>query len=88
MPTYEYECRECGLRFERCQSMTEDPLTECPECRGQVRRLVSGGLGFILKGSGQGEASHYSGACSLEQVGRTCCGRNERCGKPPCGGKE
>jgi hypothetical protein len=43
--------------------------------------LVSGGAGFIVKGSGKGK-----NGCSLEATGTTCCGRNERCGKP-CGGE-
>ncbi len=85
MPTYEYECRQCGLRFERRQPMTERPLTECPECRGEVRRLISGGVGFIIKGAGHGRAGQRGNGCSLEQIGKTCCGRDERCGKPSCG---
>lgn len=85
MPIYEYECRTCGLRFERHQAITELPLTECLKCRGKVRRLVSDGAGFILKESSHGRMEQNRQACSLEQVGRTCCGREERCGKPPCG---
>lgn len=86
MPTYEYECRQCGLRFERRQPMMDGPLTECPECRGEVHRLVSGGVGFIIKGSGQDRTGRAGTGCSLEQGGKTCCGRDDRCGKPPCGG--
>jgi putative FmdB family regulatory protein len=85
MPTYEYECETCGLRFERRQAITEEPVTKCPECHGKVQRLISGGIGFILRGSGQGRAGRRGNECSLEQAGITCCGRNERCGKPPCG---
>jgi putative FmdB family regulatory protein len=85
MLTYEYECETCGLRFERRQSIKEEPITECPECHGKVRRLVSGGAGFIFKESGHGRVGQRGGECSLEQVGKTCCGRDERCGKPPCG---
>ena len=84
MPTYEYECTACGLRFERRQALTDAPNAECPECHGKARRLISGGAGFIMKGSGSGR-SRGSQACSLEQSGKTCCGRDERCGKPPCG---
>jgi len=85
MPTYEYECESCGLRFERQQTISEEPLTECPECRGNIHRLVSGGAGFILKGSSRAGTGQRGGECSLEQIGKTCCGRDERCGKPPCG---
>ena len=87
MLTYEYECEKCGLKFERLQAITEPPLTECPKCRGEVRRLVSGGAGFILKGSSRGQTGQNRQACSLDNVGKTCCGREERCGKPPCEGE-
>ncbi len=52
MPTYEYECNACGHRFDAFQSMSEEPLTECPECSGRVQRLIGGGAGIIFKGSG------------------------------------
>jgi putative FmdB family regulatory protein len=85
MPTYEYKCESCGLKFERRQAITELPLTECPKCRGKIRRLVSGGVGFILKGPHHVQTGQNKQACFLEQVGKTCCGRDERCEKPPCG---
>jgi len=32
--------------------MTEKPLEECPKCKGKVERVISGGAGFLFKGSG------------------------------------
>lgn len=52
MPTYDYECIDCGYAFEHFQSMSEPPIEECPSCKGKVRRLIGGGLGVIFKGSG------------------------------------
>ena len=52
MPTYEYECRKCGHRFDKFQSIMADPVKTCPKCRGKVARVVSGGAGIIFKGSG------------------------------------
>jgi len=52
MPTYEYQCEQCGHRFEAFQSITAETLSECPECGGKVQRLISAGAGFIFKGSG------------------------------------
>jgi len=52
MPTYEYERLDQGHHFEEFQNITEAPLTSCPECGGQVRRLISGGAGFLFRGSG------------------------------------
>ncbi len=52
MPTYDYLCKKCGHRFEAFQRISEEALTECPECQGPVKRLISGGNGLIFKGSG------------------------------------
>lgn len=52
MPTYDYECLECGHTFEHFQNMSDAPLTDCPVCQGHLRRLIGGGLGIIFKGSG------------------------------------
>jgi putative FmdB family regulatory protein len=51
MPVYEYECEQCGVRFERLQRMAEASLTECPECSGHVHRVMQP-VGVIFKGSG------------------------------------
>jgi putative FmdB family regulatory protein len=51
MPIYEYECEQCGVRFERLQHMADAPLNECPECRGHVHRVLQP-VGIIFKGSG------------------------------------
>ncbi len=52
MPTYEYECKKCGYRFEKFQKMTDKPIAKCPECAGQVRRIIGLGGGVIFKGAG------------------------------------
>ncbi|NNM66674.1 MAG: zinc ribbon domain-containing protein [Spirochaetales bacterium] len=52
MPTYDYACLSCGHEFEAFQSMKDEPLHECPQCHGQVKRKVGGGAGIIFKGSG------------------------------------
>ena len=51
MPLYEYECTACGVRFERRQHMADDPVKTCPECGGEVRRLVQP-VGIVFKGKG------------------------------------
>ena len=52
MPTYEYECLDCGNQFEAVQSMKDPHLTACPQCGGNVRRKIGRGAGIIFKGSG------------------------------------
>jgi putative FmdB family regulatory protein len=51
MPVYEYRCRDCGHEFEIQQSMSEDALTECPSCGGDLRKVFSP-VGIAFKGSG------------------------------------
>lgn len=53
MPSYDYECRDCGHIFEEFQSMQDQPLLDCPSCgKPELRRLIGGGMGVIFKGSG------------------------------------
>jgi putative FmdB family regulatory protein len=86
MPVYEYLCEACGERFESKQSMTDKPHTACPVCGGKIQRLISGGTGFIFKGTvrnpERGKMQEHS--CSLEKNDVTCCGLNKPCGKAPC----
>ena len=51
MPTYEYACRSCGEHLEVVQSFSDDPLTECPHCKGDLRKVFSP-IGIAFKGSG------------------------------------
>jgi putative FmdB family regulatory protein len=51
MPTYEYACKECGEHLEVVQSFRDDPLTQCPACGGDLRK-VFGSIGVVFKGSG------------------------------------
>lgn len=32
--------------------MTDEPVTECPECSAPASRKISGGAGFLFKGEG------------------------------------
>jgi putative FmdB family regulatory protein len=40
VPIYEYRCNDCGHQFEVNQRMSDDPLTECPVCQGQVQKVL------------------------------------------------
>ena len=51
MPIYEYQCSKCSEVFEAFQKITDDPLTECRFCQGQVEKLISQSS-FQLKGTG------------------------------------
>ena len=51
MPNYGYRCAECKHEFSIFQSMKDDPVKICPECSGEVRRLMYP-VGLVFKGSG------------------------------------
>ena len=59
MPIYEYECLSCGKRTEVLQKMSDAPLAACPNCGGEVKKLISAPA-FQLKGSGW-YATDYGG---------------------------
>jgi len=40
LPIYEYRCHDCGHQFERAQRMSDEPLTDCEVCGGQVQRVL------------------------------------------------
>jgi len=51
MPLYVYKCEQCGVTFERRQSIRDEPLAKCPECEGPVHRVLQP-VGIVFKGSG------------------------------------
>ena len=51
MPTYQYRCKACGHEFDQFQKFAEDPLTICPSCGGEIRRVIQA-VGVVFKGSG------------------------------------
>jgi putative FmdB family regulatory protein len=57
MPTYEYVCRVCGHTFEIVRSMNDPPLTECPRCGGELRRIFAPPT-ITFRGSGFYSTDH------------------------------
>ena len=51
MPTYQYQCTECGEGLEAVQKFSDDALTVCPNCSGRLRKVFSA-VGVVFKGSG------------------------------------
>ena len=53
MPTYRYQCKQCGHQLEELQSFAEAPLVRCPNCNtDNLVRVLGGGGALIFKGSG------------------------------------
>ncbi len=51
MPIYEYLCLQCERQLEAVQKFSDAPLSTCPECGGELKKLISS-TSFVLKGSG------------------------------------
>ncbi len=71
MPIYDYACTDCGHRFEYIQEMSAKTELKCPSCgSSSISKLVS--VPGIIRSAGK------------QHGGQTCCGRTERCERPPC----
>lgn len=63
MPLYEYKCEACAHRFERIQKFSDPPIETCPQCGGEVRKLLSApaiqfkGSGFYITDYGKSGSS-------------------------------
>lgn len=68
MPTYQYQCTECGEGLEAVQKFTDDALTVCPSCEGRLKKVFSA-VGIVFKGSGfyrnDSRGSSSSSTCGL-----------------------
>jgi len=51
MPVYEYQCTKCNEQIEVMQKITDDPLTVCSSCGGELKKLITN-TSFVLKGGG------------------------------------
>ena len=63
VPTYSYACTSCDNAFDIVQSMSEDSLTQCPDCQGRLRKLYNN-VGVVFKGSGFYRTDSRSGSSS------------------------
>jgi putative FmdB family regulatory protein len=86
MPTYEYECSQCGP-FDVFQRMSDDPLGVCPTCGNPVRRKINGGTGVIFKGSGfykndsrkSSSSSKSTDSSEKAPAACSCCASSSTC---------
>ena len=61
MPTYQYACTSCGHEFELVQSFSDEAISICPECQGEVRKVYTN-VGVVFKGSGFYKTDSRAGA--------------------------
>jgi len=75
LPLYEYRCTSCGYSFEKIQSFSAKPETECPKCQGSLIRPVTApalrfeGAGWYVNdyaGKGAAKTAETSSAPAAE----------------------
>ncbi|GAB4163412.1 MAG: hypothetical protein Kow00107_10310 [Planctomycetota bacterium] len=74
MPNYDYQCTACGYMFEKFQRMSEAPIETCPTCGSKVKRLISGGMGVLFKGTGFYATDYKDNCCSTGNDSAPSCG--------------
>lgn len=79
MPTYEYECKKCGI-VEVFQRITEKKLTKCPNCKKPVKRLLGSGSGILFKGTGFYQTDYRSE--SYKSASKSEAGSTSEAAKP------
>jgi len=84
MPIYEYECSSCNKVFEVQQRISDDPLKTCPDCQGEVKKLVSVSS-FQLKGGGW-YSDGYSGPSNGNGKNGKSTEKKKSTATPPCQG--
>jgi len=49
VPAYDYYCEKCDITIEVIHSIQETPEIYCEKCKEKMKRIVSGGTGYIIK---------------------------------------
>ena len=78
MPLYEYQCESCSLQFEVRQKFSDEPISNCSDCGGSVKKLISQ-AGFALKGGGW----YQQGYGQQTSCGSSSAGKSEACAGCP-----
>jgi len=81
MPIYEYICTGCNAELEINQKITDEPLSVCPKCSGELKKLISKSS-FQLKGSGwyvsdyarKNKSGSAEASCSESKTKPECAG--------------
>ncbi|MEU6234621.1 FmdB family zinc ribbon protein [Kitasatospora sp. NPDC047058] len=85
MPTYQYQCTECGNGLEAVQKFTDEALTTCPDCQGRLRKVFSA-VGVVFKGSGFYRTDSRSSSSSSVGAGSSSSSSTSSASSAPSSG--
>ncbi|MYS21336.1 putative regulatory protein, FmdB family [Streptomyces sp. DvalAA-14] len=77
MPTYQYQCTECGEALEAVQKFSDDALTVCPNCAGRLRKVFSA-VGVVFKGSGFYRTDSRGSSTSTAPAAKSSAGSDNK----------
>ncbi|MBT8449960.1 MAG: zinc ribbon domain-containing protein [Gammaproteobacteria bacterium] len=78
MPIYEYKCKSCEHKFDKIQKISDEPLTDCPDCgQPELVKLISA-AGFRLKGSGWYETDFKNSGSKTKDSTKTAANNNSK----------
>lgn len=81
MPIYEYQCTSCNERHEIIQRISEEPLTHCPKCGGDMKKLISSPA-IQFKGSGFYKTDYASSSSSSKSSSSSSKSSSTEAAKP------
>ncbi len=80
MPIYEYRCTSCGHQKEVLRKISDEPLTECPQCKQPTFAKALSAAGFQLKGSGWYATDFKGGSSSASPATTEAAPASSPCG--------
>ncbi|MBF6060360.1 FmdB family transcriptional regulator [Nocardia terpenica] len=85
MPTYSYQCTQCGDKFDIVQSFSDDALTTCEKCDGKLRKLFNS-VGIVFKGSGFYRTDSRNGSSTASEPAKPSSSSNGSSGSESSSG--
>ncbi|MFQ5703118.1 MAG: FmdB family zinc ribbon protein [Gemmatimonadales bacterium] len=82
MPTYGYNCPDCGHEYEKMQKITDTTRAKCPQCGVPGERVITGGAGIVFKGSGFYETDYKRAAEKSESADTPATEKKDAEAKP------
>ena len=81
MPTYDYKCPKCSIKFEKFHGISESPEILCPDCGSVSAKQIGGGAGIMFKGTGFYTTDYKkSSPAAAENTAPKACANGGACG--------
>ncbi len=65
MPIYEYQCKDCGEKFEKLVFLSHPETVYCPKCESENTEKKISAFASTNSGDNQAAGSASSGGCGF-----------------------